>query len=389
MCHVPPLVLALYYWVGSAAMPWLHVAVDLVTAWLLAQCVRLHSTTQARELDEERDIYARTAAAALEPKSTVNIPERIHPHLPAITAAIYLWNPYSFMQCVTMATTSIHNFTVVVALYAALRGNRLWMTWGCALATYLTLYPIVLLIALHLLLERGHCPRLFSVSTSSLRCRWWLSLGNTFLLYFIHLLVLLLLSYLSLHSWEFLWKVYGPALWVTDLQPNLGLWWYFFTELFSHFRPFFLFVFHYNLFIYTLPLTLRLQNHPELILWVLLASIATFKPYPVLGDIALHLAILPLLSHKLRAMRYTFVVACGFVYVSILIPILWRMWIYTGTGNANFYYALNLALAILQLILISDVVSAVQKREFLMKIQRRKLGADVVPNSTTQTIKSS
>jgi len=28
-----------------------------------------------------------------------------------------------------------------------------------------------------------------------------------------------------------------------DLTPNPGLWWYFFTEMFDHFRPFFLMVF--------------------------------------------------------------------------------------------------------------------------------------------------
>jgi GPI-anchor transamidase subunit U len=28
-----------------------------------------------------------------------------------------------------------------------------------------------------------------------------------------------------------------------DLTPNPGLWWYFFMEMFDHFRPFFLMVF--------------------------------------------------------------------------------------------------------------------------------------------------
>lgn len=30
---------------------------------------------------------------------------------------------------------------------------------------------------------------------------------------------------------------------VPDLTPNVGLWWYFFTEMFDHFRNFFLMVF--------------------------------------------------------------------------------------------------------------------------------------------------
>jgi phosphatidylinositol glycan class U len=214
----------------------------------------------------------------------------------------YLWNPYTFMQCITMSTTSIHNLCVVVALYSALRRNRVWMTWACACATYLTLYPVVLLIPLHLLLKRNYYYSERGASSSSTTSRGGesRSLVCTFALYISHLAALVVLSYFTLHSWEFLWKVYGPALLVTDLQPNLGLWWYYFTELFSHFRPFFLFVFHYNLFIYVLPLSMRLRTHPELVVWILLASIATFKPYPVLGDIGLHLALLPLFYHKLH-----------------------------------------------------------------------------------------
>jgi len=35
----------------------------------------------------------------------------------------------------------------------------------------------------------------------------------------------------------------SPRLTLPDLTPNTGLWWYFFTEMFDHFRPFFLVVF--------------------------------------------------------------------------------------------------------------------------------------------------
>jgi hypothetical protein len=48
----------------------------------------------------------------------------------------------------------------------------------------------------------------------------------------------------------FLWKTdYNlpdmrlPRFLLPDLTPNPGLWWYFFTEMFDHFRPFFLMVF--------------------------------------------------------------------------------------------------------------------------------------------------
>ena len=35
----------------------------------------------------------------------------------------------------------------------------------------------------------------------------------------------------------------AASLTLPDLTPNPGLWWYFFTEMFDHFRPFFLMVF--------------------------------------------------------------------------------------------------------------------------------------------------
>ena len=46
-----------------------------------------------------------------------------------------------------------------------------------------------------------------------------------------------------LEIWD---KVYVFILEVRDLQPNLGMYWYFFTEIFEQFRAFFLFVFHFQ-----------------------------------------------------------------------------------------------------------------------------------------------
>lgn len=40
-----------------------------------------------------------------------------------------------------------------------------------------------------------------------------------------------------------LWSRLTPRLTVSDLAPNVGMWWYFFTEMFDHFRAFFLGVF--------------------------------------------------------------------------------------------------------------------------------------------------
>ena len=90
---------------------------------------------------------------------------------------------------------------------------------------------------------------------------------------------------------------------VPELTPNIGLFWYFFTEMFEHFRLFFVWTFQLNCFVYVLPLTVRLRGQPFLLAWSLIALTAIFKSYPCYGDVGLYLAILPVLRHLFPYMK--------------------------------------------------------------------------------------
>lgn len=61
------------------------------------------------------------------------------------------------------------------------------------------------------------------------------------------------------------------------------------------------------------------------------------------------------------------------MFCGVLLPIFWQMWIYHGTGNANFYYAVNLVLALGQIMLITDTLGAVLKDEYLEKKRRKEV----------------
>lgn len=95
-----------------------------------------------------------------------------------------------------------------------------------------------------------------------------------------------------------------------DLTPNSGLWWYFFTEMFDHFRPFFLMVFSVHLIIYVIPVCLKFQyvscsfttvNQSEFFcprrydplyaLFIVLGILGTFKSYTTLSDPGLFLSM--------------------------------------------------------------------------------------------------
>lgn len=53
-----------------------------------------------------------------------------------------------------------------------------------------------------------------------------------------------------------------------------------------------------------------------------------------------------------------------FVYASVLSPIFWHLWIYAGSGNANFFYAITLVYNFGQVFLLIECVYATLRREF-------------------------
>ncbi|OCT78291.1 hypothetical protein XELAEV_18029398mg [Xenopus laevis] len=110
----------------------------------------------------------------------------------------YLLNPYTVLSCVAKSTCVINNAVITLFILATVKGSRLLSAVFLSLATYQSLYPVTLL--------------------------------PPALLYLLQ---------------------------VPDLTPNIGLFWYFFAEMFEHFSLFFVCIFQINVFFYTLPLTIN------------------------------------------------------------------------------------------------------------------------------------
>lgn len=108
-------------------------------------------------------------------------------------------------------------------------------------------------------------------------------------------------------------------------------------------------------------------RHPFFLLWFELALLATFKAYPAVGDVALHVAIIPLILLELKGTIYGVLIVIVALFSGVLAPIFWSMWIYKGTGNANFYYAINLVIAVAQIIFMSDAISNILKNDYFEK----------------------
>lgn len=225
-------------------------------------------------------------------------------------------------------------------------------------ASYLSMYPVLLLPPLVLLAfdrqpERRPRQAAAKFATSSV------------LVFVGCLSVLLGMSFvLTGNSWQFLARTYGIQLTLSDLTPNVGLWWYFFIEMFDSFRAFFLGVFWLHLAAYVGGLSIRLRTQPLVVLTILLGIFSIFKPYPSISDTCLFLAMLPLFRHIFPLMRYTFVATSTMLYATFLGPAFYHLWIYAGSGNANFFYAITLVWSLGQSLLVSDLTFAVLRDEW-------------------------
>lgn len=163
--------------------------------------------------------------------------------------------------------------------------------FALAMASYLSLHPILLFPPLLILCYNARAAKT-TKATSPLLFTLTSALG---LATFCGLL--LYISALVTGSWEFLKATYGVRLLLPDLTPNVGLWWYFFIEMFDSFREFFLGVFWLHVASYVPGLTVRLRNQPLFVATTLTGIFAVFTPYPSIADAALYLSLLPLFSH--------------------------------------------------------------------------------------------
>lgn len=274
-----------------------------------------------------------------------------------IVAALFLFNPFTIATCMARPTNVFTTCAILHAVAKAIAGNPFTAMLALSFATYLSMYPILLLPPLILL---AYDRQFVSKRASSLLQ----FAGINVIAVAFCLSALFLGSYLLTGSWEFVTSTYGIQLTLTDLTPNVGLWWYFFVEMFDSFRAFFLAVFWLHLSCYVGGLSIRIRLQPLAVLTILVGIFAIFKPYPSIADTTLFLAMVPLFRHVFPLMRYTFFAASTILYSTFLGPAFYYLWIYAGSGNANFFYAITLVWSLGQSLLVSDLTFAILRDEW-------------------------
>lgn len=213
--------------------------------------------------------------------------------LSADTLHSYLFNPFIIATMLARPTSAITSLLLLTSMASAARGRPITFVLALSLASYLSLYPLLLFPPLLLLCYDAEARRAKPGDTPS---------PIAFALFHTVDMVfttgsLLYLSFLLMGSWEYIPSTYGVHLLLPDLTPNVGLWWYFFIEMFDSFREFFLGVFWLHMSAYVGGLTFRIRNQPLFAVVALLGIFAVFMPYPSIAETGLFLSLVALYIH--------------------------------------------------------------------------------------------
>ncbi|KAI9491481.1 GPI transamidase component-like protein [Zychaea mexicana] len=331
--HQAPLLLSIFSFLTSIpnyyTIPLLYSFIDIT----IAHCLYRIKQTKPQPTPLSNETNATT---------NNNNGNTLQPHL---VAALYLFNPFTVLSCVSRSSIIFSNLSIVMAILCAQRDRRAMAMGWIAFATYLGLYPAMLV------------PPLVLMQPSSKS----LGMVTTFIA---SLAGLLGLSRWLVGSWDFIKATYGVILFLSDLTPNSGMFWYFFIEIFDQFRSFFMVVFQFHAFIFVAPLCIKLRHQPLFIVTVLCGIMSVFKSYPAVGDAALFLGLLPLHDELFTYFRYGFLVTNIYLYSSVLAPIFWHLWLYAGSGNANFFYAITLVYNLGSVLLLIDMIYSSLRRDF-------------------------
>ncbi|CAF0937515.1 unnamed protein product [Adineta steineri] len=267
-------------------------------------------------------------------------------------------NPLSIGTCVAKSSLVFHNLLLTMTFYFFVTYQLLPFILTLCLASSISLYPIVLIV-----------PGLVQFSNNTNNKRSIIRIVFILILFImVNISILYLNFYLNHQSWSFIDAIYSFIFHVPDYTPNIGIFWYFFTEMFEHFRSLFVWTFQMHvLIVYLLPFTIRLRNDPAFLFWLLCAIFCIFKSYPAYGDVAFYFNYLPIWSFLFRYVRQGLVITCMMIVAALMTPITWYLWIYAGSANANFYFAMTFIFNIAQTFLLSDLIYAYLKQQFFIK----------------------
>ncbi|KAK0543688.1 hypothetical protein OC845_005998 [Tilletia horrida] len=314
--------------------------IDTLSAWALYR-VSLARSRAKRRRSGTKDQTAQSSAQPQEAHEQDAQDGEQAAHQWALrVAALYLANPFNLVSCWSQSTKPLSSALTLLALQQAIEGSAFLSTLILSLGAHISLYPILQIPPL-ILLARQQASAKNKNSKSTLALLGAIAGllvglgGGTYAAWL-----------LEGQSWKWVMRTWGSIVFLTDLTPNIGMWWYFIMEMFDHFRDFFLLVLNAHVLTYVAPFTIKYRDDPLFAFTALAGILAIFQSYPTVGDSGLFWGLAALFPELFSYMRYPLVTSLIHIYCAFLLPTFNTLWLgpgsRSGSGNANFFYAITL-----------------------------------------------
>ncbi|RKP29001.1 PIG-U-domain-containing protein [Metschnikowia bicuspidata] len=339
MVHHPPLFVVLMKSFGDMAGSHAPIAynalftlVDVGTAYKLTQLSQWYNTHHSRRSG----------------RPLVGLPQHL-------IASFYLFNPLIILTNWAHSSAIFSYFMIVELLVQALIDHNLFRgAIVLGVAAYLSFNPVYLIV-----------PYLALVYAVAKERDWPTQIVKNVGLFFFSVTTLVLISFALTALFDFVFQSYWLVLLFLKLAPNLGLWWYLFTEMFDFFNPLYKGIFNLYNCVFVLPLTLRFfESSSEkktgdsfLAFYLCYLWVAFSKAYPIVGDLGLAVSMLPIFSETvIPYTKFLFLSTLTLITCLVLSPIFYYCWIVLGNGNSNFFYSMSLIMGTVYLILFLDII---------------------------------
>ncbi|VDO09870.1 unnamed protein product [Rodentolepis nana] len=282
-----------------------------------------------------------------------------------LSVLVFAFNPFSIFA---FGCHSIGIIPVLLTVYVfvSIAKDRTWLaSILCALSCYLNIYSGYLILAV--LAQCRKCKLRLLIST----CIFISTIAG-----------LLYATYAFDHSWGFLKYCYLSNIFALNTTPNLGLFWYMYLEMFTHFNVFFVWTMQLIIATLCVGLLLRFYEDPLFLALVIAMTTGALRPYNSISDFGCTLALLTHWRHIFPYFKNGFILSLMMTVALILAPLFFLTWLHTSTSNANFYFSASLIVGIVRVQLLAQAISSYLRYEFHEKFgpnPRLSTGAKIVP----------
>ncbi|XBW35266.1 hypothetical protein QEN19_000834 [Hanseniaspora menglaensis] len=263
----------------------------------------------------------------------------------SIKLILYLLNPLIYINLLMKTTFVIIQFCIIMAIYHIQQSKSTKSINIAALmfavVTYLDIYNLGLVLVLFNFIKDN-------------KSLFLASYGSVFTIF-------MAVSF-KLQPTFIMNNIVSKILF-KEQYPNIGLWWYFFIEMFQEYRDFFKFVFNCYCYIFVLPIFIRFKNYSLQAFVILFTWITAFKPYPTIGELGFILLVF-VYWFDLRIIEHKLIMCLLIIHSIILLPVFYHLWITIGSGNSNFFYALTLVYVVSVVLILLGMIKSVLYWEY-------------------------